>query len=292
MERHVRLVARAGGCGDRSRGLGGARRSDRKVPAVRPAQARRALHAFVAGRKRADLAYAADYAWVVDCFTRLGELTGADEWLGHASDTARGMLELFSDESTGALWSTGSDAEPILVRPVDLLDDATPSAASVAAGAMLRLGALTGDQSLVRPAERLLALLAPIASDHPLAVANAIGAMALAGGGVLEVTVRGDRPDLLDCVRGRYEPDAVVSWGEQTSSAGADRGPGPGAYVCHRNTCLAPVTTVDELSSQLDREGTWTDPPLAPIGAFNWTGSVASGTVSTLHEASEGRVSG
>ena len=32
-----------------------------------------------------DLAYASDYAWVVDCFTRLGELTGKASWLEHAT---------------------------------------------------------------------------------------------------------------------------------------------------------------------------------------------------------------
>ena len=164
------------------------------------------------------------------------------------------MLELFADERTGALWSTGSDAEPILVRPVDLLDDATPSAASVAAGAMIRLGALTGDQKLERSAERLLGLLVPLGSDHPLAVANALGAMKLAGGGVLEVVVAGDRPDLLECVRDRYEPDAVVAWGERTSSPLWEDRPDGAAYVCHRNICLLPATTVQVLSAQLDAE--------------------------------------
>ena len=201
------------------------------------------------------------------------------------------MLELFGDLRTGALWSTGSDAEPILVRPVDLLDDATPSAASVAAAAMLRLGALTGDTKLVDAAERLLALLVPLGSDHPLAVANALGAMALAGGGILEVVVTGNRPDLLDCVRGRYEPDAVVAWGERTSSPLWESRPDGAAYVCHRNTCLAPATTVEALSAQLDDEGTRTDPQMARVGPLGWTGSGAQGTASTLRAAGEGRVS-
>ncbi len=237
------------------------------------------------------LGYAADYAWVVDCFTRLGELTGKSEWLEHASDAAVAMLELFGDDTTGALWSTGSDAEPILVRPVDLLDDATPSSASVAASAMLRLGSLTGDQSLVRAAERLLSLLVPLGSDHPLAVANALGAMALAGSGVVEVTVTGDRRDLLDCVRGRYEPDAVVAWGERTSSPlWADR-PDGAAYVCHRNTCLTPATTVEVLAAQLDGEASSTGPPIARTGPLSWSATRGPGPASTTPDASEGRVS-
>ncbi len=238
------------------------------------------------------LGYAADYAWVVDCFTRLGELTGKSEWLQHASDAAVSMLELFGDDTTGALWSTGSDAEPILVRPVDLLDDATPSAASVAAQAMLRLGSLTGDQKLVRSAERLLGLLVPLGSDHPLAVANALGAMVLAGGGVVEITVTGDRPDLLDCVRARYEPDAVVAWGERTSSPLWDDRPDGAAYVCHRNTCLAPAATVDVLTAQLEGEAARTGPPIARTGPLSWNGTDEPGRASSTNPAaSEGRVS-
>jgi hypothetical protein len=208
------------------------------------------------------------------------------------------MLELFSDDKTGALWSTGSDADPILVRPVDLLDDATPSAASVAAGAMLRLGALTGDQNLVGHAERLLALLVPLGSDHPLAVANALGAMALAGGGVIEVTVTRDRSDLLDCVRRRYEPDAVLAWGERTSSPLWHDRPDGAAYVCHHNTCLAPASSTEALSSQLDTEATMTGTPtpMEPFRAFRWTvdsdpASASTPEASTPEAPSEGRVS-
>jgi uncharacterized protein len=206
-------------------------------------------------------AYAADYAWCIDCFTRLAELTGRALWLDHAETTAKAMLELFSDPRTGALYSTGSDAEKILVRPVDLLDDATPSASSVAATSLLRLGTLTGDRQLIAAAERLLALLLPLARDHPLAVANAVSGFGLAGGGMLEVVITGGRRDLLDSFRVRYEPDSVLAWGEPTTSplwegrstdrAGADEG---AAYVCHRNVCLMPARSPEDLVSQLESE--------------------------------------
>jgi uncharacterized protein len=220
----------------------------------------RFMRSWQNGRTR-HLAYSSDYAWAVDCFTRLAELTGKARWFDRASETAHSMLELFGDPATGALWSTGSDADEILVRPVDLMDDATPSAASVASAAMLRLGTLTGDQSLIDAAERLLTLMLPLATDHPLAVANTIASMALAGGGILEVVVAGDRPDLLDCLRLRYEPDAVLASGEPTSSPlWLDRADGA-AYVCHQSICLMPAMTPAELIAQLDAEGTRREDP-------------------------------
>jgi hypothetical protein len=200
------------------------------------------------------LAYAADYAWVVDCFTRLGELTGRAKWFDEATKVAGEMIRLFGDEKTGALFSTGNDAEPILVRPVDLLDDATPSAASVAASALIRLGTLTGAEDLVGQGEVILALLLPIAAQHPLAVANAIGAMSGAGGGTVEVVVTGERPDLLRTAQERYEPDAVILWGERTSSPLWQERPDGSAYVCRFTVCQLPALSSDELSAQLDSQ--------------------------------------
>ena len=57
------------------------------------------------------LAYAADYAWLVDCFTRLAELTGQAVWTERAVATADGLLALFHDDEGGGFFTTGHDAE-------------------------------------------------------------------------------------------------------------------------------------------------------------------------------------
>ena len=249
----------------------------------------RFMRSWQEGRTR-HLAYAADYAWLVDCFTRLGELTGDATWLEHASETAYEMLRLFFDDRNGSLFSTGSDAEEILVRAVDLLDDATPSASSVGASAMLRLGTLTGDQRLLSCAERLLSLLVPIGSDHPLAIANAIGAMSLAGGGTLEIVVAGERHDLVICVQRRYEPEGVLAWGQRTDSPLWEGRTDGFAYVCHQSRCLSPVTTAEELSDQLDREASAASVigiPARQSGPITWDDAPGS----TLKGEPEGKVS-
>ena len=113
------------------------------------------------GERRAG-ASPADYAWVVDCCTRLGELTGRARWTDRAADAADSMLDLFWDDGVGGLFTTGHDAEALIVRPKDILDGAVPSANAVAAGALLRLGALTGERAgSRRPAERIVAARCP-----------------------------------------------------------------------------------------------------------------------------------
>ena len=204
------------------------------------------------GRAR-HLAYAGDHAWVVEFFTRVAELTGDQTWIRRAAQTAHAMLELFGSES-GLLYTTGSDAEALVVRPVELLDGAVPSANSVAAAALVRLGALSGDTALSEAGESVLRMLFALADEHPLASANAVATYALAGGGITEVVVTGDRPDLLEVVRARFEPTVVLAWGEPADTplwSGREEGR---AYVCRLSTCRSPATTAAELEMRLDDE--------------------------------------
>jgi uncharacterized protein YyaL (SSP411 family) len=210
------------------------------------------LRSWQDGRAR-HLAYAADYAWLVDLFTRLAELTGQARWLEHARHTALAMLDLFAGEGQ-LLYTTGNDAEPLVVRPLEILDGAIPAANGVAAAALLRLGALSGDGEIGAAGESLLSALRPVATQHPLACANSVAAAELSAGGITEVVVTGERADLLATVRSRFEPTVVLAWGEPTSSplwSGREDGL---AYVCRHFVCLAPATTKAELALRLDDE--------------------------------------
>ena len=119
------------------------------------------------------LAFAADYAALVQAFVSLGQATGQRRWIDAAVSTADAMLDLFWDPAEGGLFTTGRDGEALVTRAKDLLDNATPAANSLAAFGLLRLAALTGDQRYREHAERVLALLGPLAGSHPLAFRRA-----------------------------------------------------------------------------------------------------------------------
>ncbi|MCU1376294.1 MAG: hypothetical protein JWO68_3580, partial [Actinomycetia bacterium] len=197
------------------------------------------------------LAYAADHGSLVDAFTRLAEATGDARWIGAAREAAHALLDLFWDDEGGALFTTGHDAEVLVARQKDLLDNATPSANSTAALALLRLAALTGEGRFQAAAEAILGVLAPIAGPHPTAFANLLAALDLHLAGATEVAVVGDRPDLVEVVRRAWRPNAVLAWGQPYDSPlWADRQDGH-AYVCRHFTCQQPVTTPGDLARQL-----------------------------------------
>jgi uncharacterized protein YyaL (SSP411 family) len=207
------------------------------------------------GTSARHLAYAADHAWLVEGFVRLAEATGQARWIVEARAAAAALLDLFADEKTGALRMTGRDAEALIARPIDSQDGAVPSANSVGAAALLRLWALTGVTRYRDGAEAILDAMAPALALAPTAFTGSVTAAALTQGGFTEVVVTGSRPDLLEVVRGRYRPDAVLAWGEPYDSPLWEGRTGSGhagqAYVCKDYACQAPTADPTTLASQL-----------------------------------------
>jgi uncharacterized protein YyaL (SSP411 family) len=232
------------------------------------------------------LGYSADAAWVVEACVRLAECTGEAKWLTTGREVADQLLELFEDAEAGGLFTTGNDAERLVVRPRELYDNVTPSALSVAVGAQARVGAHTGADEYGDAARRLLSSAADLLTRAPTAVAALIAAADLLGAGVVEVAITGARLDLVDHVGRRWLPRTVLAW--ETGPGGAAAGAGgrvpatsddvapsasatggeasarseggspllegraPGmAYVCRAGACRLPVATTEGLDAEL-----------------------------------------
>ena len=213
------------------------------------------LRSWQGGRAGTHLAYAVDYAWLVEAFTRLAEATGQARWVRLATEVADAMLELFGDPDEGSLFTTGSDAEVLLVRPKDTYDGATPSANSVAATALLRLAALTGVARYAGAAMAVMRSMAAPMRQHPIAYTNLLAAVDLVLAGTTEVAITGSRADLVEAVAARYLPRAVFTWGEPYDSPlweGRTTVETAGkAFVCRDYSCAAPADDVAGLVARL-----------------------------------------
>ena len=150
-----------------------------------------------------------------------------------------------------AMFTAGHDAEALLVRTKDVYDGATPSANSVTALALARLGALTGHRPYADASQGVLRLLHTYLERQPTAVTVALATVDLVVTGPTESVVGGDRPDLVRAVQRRYLPTAVLAWGEAYASPlweGRDR---PAAYVCRDFVCGLPADSVEDLIEQI-----------------------------------------
>ncbi|HET6966479.1 MAG TPA: thioredoxin domain-containing protein [Acidimicrobiales bacterium] len=209
------------------------------------------LRSWQAGTAR-HLAYGSDHAWLVEAFTRLAEATGERRWIAEARAAADALVDLFWDGSAGAFTTAGRDAETLIAAPVDTHDGALPSTNSVAATALVRLSALTGDDGYRARAEELVEAMAPALGAAPIAFSQMVAAAHLMNSGLTEIVVAGDRPDLVSVVTGRYLPDAVLAWKEPFESPLWEGRSDGRAYVCRDYACRAPVSEPAELAAEIE----------------------------------------
>jgi uncharacterized protein YyaL (SSP411 family) len=217
------------------------------------------LHRSLRAGSLNHLAMLGDYAWLIESMTRLFELDGDGRWLERASRRAEEMIDLFwdgerptvEDPNVGSgFFTTGRDAEALLVRAKDLFDGAMPSATASATTALARLALLTGDQDLSAIAERTLRLASTVLADHPSAVPDLIASLGWTSESV-EIAIPGSPGALADAVQGIALPFGVVAHGVD-ARCGLLRGRSEGwAYVCRHGSCDLPVDDVGRLVEQV-----------------------------------------
>jgi uncharacterized protein len=196
-------------------------------------------------------AMAGDHAALVEAFVAFAQATGEARWIDEARAVADTLLDHFWDVDNGGLFTTADDAEALIVRQKDLLDNATPAANSMAATGLLRLAALTGEQRYRHQSEQILQLVGGVVGGAPTAFGRLLAAVDMLRAGVTEIAVVGERPDLLAAVRSRYLPNAVLAWGEPYDSPlWQDRHAGF-AYVCRDYACQVPADSAEVLAGQL-----------------------------------------
>jgi uncharacterized protein YyaL (SSP411 family) len=226
----------------------------------------RLLRSWQDGRAH-HLAYAEDYAALLEAFVTLGEVDDVS-WLADARWVAEELLRLFHDEEGDGFFTTGADAAPLIVRAKEYQDNATPAENSLAANGLLRLAAITGIARYEVPAAEVLRRLGPVLAEHATAFAYLLGALEWLVTPPLEVAIVGppdtDGADGTDKLRRevftRLLPASVAvtaapGAGDDLTPLLAQRDLVDGkatAYVCEHFACRQPVTTPEELRDELD----------------------------------------
>jgi uncharacterized protein len=222
----------------------------------------------------------------------LHQATASARWLTAALSLLDTALDRFAEPGTpGRFYDTADDAEPLVSRPRDPSDNASPSGASVLAEALLTASALTGSSRYREVAEDALSAVgalarqAPRFAGHWLTVAEAVsqgplqiaitlptgaGAAEVAPGAGVAVEPAAASPptdpavevaragaELLAVAREAAPGGAIVIAAEPDAPgvplmAGRPLVDGRvAAYVCRGFVCDAPVTTPDQLRRAL-----------------------------------------
>lgn len=211
-------------------------------------------------------AFLEDYAYLAAGLLDLYEATFDATWLRSALALHATLAERFWDAEHGGFFATPHEAEPTLARLKPDDDLPLPSGNAVAAETLLRLAALTGDESLRARGEATVRALAPALAASPTRAPRLLGVVDSLLDRPREVVIVHpgvrDDPRLLTTIRARFSPnDVVVVTRESEVAAAADLVPlldgkraqdaHSTAYVCTRGVCQLPTTDPAVLDRQL-----------------------------------------
>ena len=211
-----------------------------------------------------------DYACVAHGALALLSATGDVTWLWTARTLLNQALAMFA-AGDGGFFDTAEDAEPLVARPRDPSDNASPSGQSALVHALLAYAAVTGSGRHREAAEMALSNVRTLAERVPRFAGWSLAAAESALAGPLEVALIGPsddpaRAELERVARASSSPGLVVVAGEPSQARpGEDDDPetvpllaGRGlvdgraaAYVCRGMVCDRPVTEPEDLARLL-----------------------------------------
>ncbi len=246
---------------DGARFVATARRAAGRLLEVLPDAAGRLRRSWKDGRALHD-ASLADHAALADGLLTLYEASAEERWFTAARDLCEAMLTRFADPA-GGFFDTPDDAEALIARPKGLEDNALPSGNALAATALLRLAALTGEARYADAAEATIGLVGQVAAAYPTAFAQWLVAMDWHVGPVDEVAIVGDPDDprtgrLVGAALNGWRPRMVLAVGPSPATSAVPLLQGrfalretATAFVCRSFACRQPVTEPEALAALL-----------------------------------------
>lgn len=101
-------------------------------------------------------AFADDYALTIEAFIRLYEITFDDQWLACADQLTQYLLNHFVDKESGLLFFSDGQNDRLISKQVKVVDHVIPSANSVFARSLWKLGALLYQKNYQTHAQAML----------------------------------------------------------------------------------------------------------------------------------------
>jgi uncharacterized protein YyaL (SSP411 family) len=205
-------------------------------------------------------AYLDDYALLIAALLELAQDEFRVEDLKWATQLADVLLDQFEDGGDGGFFFTARDHERLIHRPKPGHDHATPSGNAVAAWALGRLAALTGEARYARAAERTLELFYPAMRDYPGGFATMAIALDEHLAQPKTLVLRGRQDAIREWKRelGReFMPETLVlgiADGTPGLPALLDKPARPGevnAWLCRGVSCLEPIDDLVNLKNTL-----------------------------------------
>ena len=229
-------------------------------------RAGRLFHTYKDGKAKQH-GYLDDYSFLALGLCDFYEATFDRAALARAEELTEIMLREFWDDAGGAFFYTGKSHELLISRTKPVFDGSIPSGNAAASQLLLRFYHLTGKEDYLKRAEKVLRSYYDVMESQPFGFTHMLCALDLYLIKPKEIVVVGKREDattaeLLSEIQSHYLPNNTLQLVAPDTSlepvspllVGKRQIDGkPTVYICENFTCSAPITTVGELHTALQR---------------------------------------
>ncbi|WP_333821232.1 thioredoxin domain-containing protein [Ohtaekwangia sp.] len=199
-----------------------------------------------------------DYAYVIQAYIRLYEVTFNEYWINRAALLLEFTLDKFFDAAEGYFFYTGSDAEELITRKKEIFDNVIPSSNAIMAHNLLALGTILDRDDWKERAATMTASFSHLIKGEPNYMSYWAIVYTSIRKGLVEVAIVGDDlHDIRKNLQQHFYPFALYFGTADTSTlpllSDKTANGQSTVYVCRNKTCQLPVHTAKEAEEQIRR---------------------------------------
>jgi uncharacterized protein YyaL (SSP411 family) len=211
-------------------------------------------HTYKNGQARIP-AFLDDYAYLIQAYIHLQEITGRGEYLLKAQTLTHWVIRNFEETDTGFFFYTHQYQTDVIVRKKEVYDGAVPSGNAVMANNLLYLSIVFDNAEWGERSRGLISSLGKAITRYPGSFGVWAMALQLVTKGILEIAITGQQSsEFLRPVLEKYIPNKILQ-AEETNSTffpllnGKNTGENGETrfYLCENYSCQAPFSTVEAL---------------------------------------------
>ncbi|MFZ4863561.1 thioredoxin domain-containing protein [Sphingobacterium sp. Mn56C] len=192
-----------------------------------------------------------DYAFTMEAWIDLYEATFDEKWLFKARDLAYKTIALFYDTEAKTFYYTSTEAETLIARKSEVMDNVIPASSSTLVRQLYRLGLLGDNNDFTAIADQVFANVFPHIKSYGSAYSNWAIQLLAHYYGVHEIALTGENAKAWrqELDRSVYLPNKVTLGGtKSTLPLLANRqGLDSKAYLCRNKTCSLPQPSIAQL---------------------------------------------
>jgi len=188
-----------------------------------------------------------DYAFTIEAYLSLYEATFDEVWIDKAKSYSDIAISLFYDEKIGTFYYSSSEAEVLIARKSEIMDNVIPASSSTIVRDLYKLGLLFDNSRYTEIADRVFANVFPHIKSYGSAYSNWAIQLLDLHFGVWEIAITGD-----DGLKWReeldkyYIPNKITLGGTNSKLPLLEHKDGAvlKAYLCQDKTCSLPQPSI------------------------------------------------